>query len=129
MHELHELKAKLMRELKEYGKTDDMSAGSLEVIDKLTHTIKNLCKIIDSTEGEYSEDGSYRGSYYRGSYRGSYDDGSSYRRGRRDSMGRYTSRYSAADDMSDKLQELMDMATDDQTRNDIQRLMDKVSHM
>ena len=46
MHELYELKEKLCDELKEYGRKD-MSAGTLEVVDKLTHTIKNLEKIIE----------------------------------------------------------------------------------
>ena len=51
MKELYELKDRLYDELKEYGKKE-MSAGSLDVIDKLTHTIKNLDKIIEA--GEYS---------------------------------------------------------------------------
>ena len=58
MKELHELKEKLMDQLREYGKRD-MNGSTLEVIDKLTHTIKNLCKIIDD-EG-YSGDYNYRG--------------------------------------------------------------------
>lgn len=101
MHELYELKDKLMAELEEYGK-QEMTAGSLEVVDKLSHAIKNICKIIESYEDE--EDGySQRGrSYDDGmnvdgrSYRKSRDyRGRSYARGRvgnvrRDSMGRYS---------------------------------------
>ena len=45
MHELYELKEKLLKELNEYS-SQEMSAGSLEVIDKLSHAIKNICKII-----------------------------------------------------------------------------------
>ena len=96
MHELYQLKEMLCKELEEYGSKGDLSAGSLEIVDKLAHALKNLDKIIETKEeesGEYSSaggEGSYRGGSYRGgrggSYRGgSYDDGmmtgSSYRRG------------------------------------------------
>lgn len=140
MHELYELKEKLMNELAEYGKQDEMTSSTLDVVDKLAHTIKNLCKIIDDMEG-YSERGSYegsmrRGSYadggsMRGSYRGSYDDGSmrgSYARGRgrnarRDSMGRYSS---GNEMMMEQLQDLMEESPDDRTRQEIQKLMSKL---
>ena len=103
MHEIYELKEKLMKELGEYG-SQEMTAGSLQVIDTLAHTIKNLCKIIEAAEEE--EGGSsYRGSSYyggssreggRGSSRAGYESGQSRARGRgrnarRDSMGRYSS--------------------------------------
>lgn len=119
MHELYELKEKLMKELKEYGGGGDLSAGSLEIVDKLTHTIKNLCKIID----EYDDEG-YSSRYYP-MYGGSYNEGGSYRRGsyaqRRDSMGRYS-----RDGLADKLRGLMDEAPDDRTRMEIQRLVEKM---
>jgi len=112
MKELHELRDKLCDELKEYGKKD-LSAGSLDVVDKLTHTIKNLDKIME-------EDG------YSGYYPYAYDDGMnrgsrrSYARGR-DSMGRYS-----RDGLADKLRELMDEAPDDRSRMEIKRLIDKM---
>lgn len=113
MHELYELKEKLMNELKGYG-SQELSAGSLEVIDKLAHATKNICKIIEASEEEgsseenrrYSEDGGSRNGGSR-SYRGG-----SYARGRyskRDSMGRYTR---AEDDMEDMLMELKQMMGD-----------------
>ena len=110
MKELHELRERLCDELKEYGKKD-LSAGSLDVVDKLTHTIKNLDKIIDA-------DG-YSGHYpyvYDGMSRGS---DRSY--ARRDSMGRYS-----RSGLTDKLHELMDEAPDDRTRMEIKRLIDKM---
>jgi len=96
MNEIYELKEMLMKELEEYGAKGELTSGSLEVIDKLSHAIKNLCKIIEAAEEEeYSmADGSYDGgsyargggrggnrggSYRGGSYRGSYDG--SYARG------------------------------------------------
>ena len=137
MHELYELKEMLMKELEEYGKKGELSSGSLDVVDKLSHTIKNLCKIIDDMEsGQYSmaDDMSYRrgGNSYR------YDDrGRSYARGRgrnakRDSMGRYSSDggYSmAADDMVRELRELMEDAPDDRTRQEFQRFITKIEQM
>lgn len=130
MHELYQLKDKLMDELKEYAMKDDMSAGDLEVVDKLTHTVKNLCKICEDegySERYYSE-GSYRDGSYRGNMRGESYGGSYRGRGRnarRDSMGRYAS----ADEMSDKLRELMESAPDDKTRVEIQRLIAKLDQM
>ena len=101
MNELYELKEKLCRELKKYS-SEDVTTNSLEVVDKLSHAIKNLDKIIEKYEED--EGGSYGYNSYepnynrsnRSSYRGSYNNGGSYARGRgrnakRDSMGRYSS--------------------------------------
>lgn len=121
MHELYELKEMLMKELEEYGSKGELTAGSLEIVDKLTHTIKNLCKIIEESE----ESEGYSSRYYP--MYGSYNDGGSYRRGgrsyaqRRDSMGRYS-----RDGLADKLRGLMDEAPDDRTRMEIQRLVEKM---
>ena len=110
MHELHELKTKLMNILKDYA-SQDMSTGSLDVIDKLTHTIKNLCKIMD--EGDYQ--GSYRDSF-RGSYRN------------RDSMGRYAR---AEDDMDSMITELRKMVNDlpPEKSKEVQRFIQKIEQM
>lgn len=120
MHELYELKELLIKELEEYGRKGELTAGSLETVDKLAHATKNICKIIEAYEEEegYSErGGSYRYAYEggqggnrgggggRNSYEGSGNrysregrggGGGSYARGRgrnarRDSMGRYSS--------------------------------------
>lgn len=106
---------------------------TLDVIDKLAHAGKNVCKIIEACEEEqYSEamgGGSYRSMpHFRmvGSYA---NDGSygSYARGRgagarRDSMGRYTS----AGDFRADLQELVNSAPNEQVR---QRLMETMNMM
>lgn len=115
MHDIKKLKEMLMEELAEYGKGKELTMGSLDMVDKLAHATKNLCKIVESgEEEEYSRadgmggEGSYRGMY-RGSYRGSYaDEGGSYRR-RRDSMGRYSrDGYSRAEEKEDELHEIVD---------------------
>lgn len=95
MHELYELKEKLCEELKEFG-GKEMSVGDLEVVDKLSHAIKNLDKIIETyeeTEASYADGGNYEGG---GSYRQGGRSYRSYARGRgsnarRDAMGRYSS--------------------------------------
>lgn len=140
MHEIYELKEMLMQELEEYGRKGELKdVGSLEIIDKLAHTIKNLCKIIETAEEEeYSNyGGSYRGSSrdggsYRGSYRGS-SRGGSYARGRgssRDSMGRYSSEgYSRTGEIADRLRDLMMEAPDERTRQEIQNLASRMEMM
>ena len=113
MKELYELKERLCDELKGYGKKD-LSAGSLDVVDKLAHTVKNLDKIIeaydDGKSGYYDDTRAYRNySRHDGSY------------ARRDSMGRYS-----RTGLADKLRELMDEAPDDRTRMEIQKLVEKM---
>ena len=139
MKELHELKDMLCEELKEYGKKGDLTAGSLEVVDKLTHTIKNLDKIIEKYEDEeYSgmywpyayEGGQDGGSYARGDQGRGGNRGGSYAR-RRDSMGRYSreSGYSRHGDMIMELQELMQDAPDEKTRMEFQKFINKMEQM
>lgn len=147
MHELYQLKEKLLDEMKKYS-SKDMSAGTLEVVDKLAHATKNLCKVIEDME--YSERGGSYGSYGGGSSRegsygrggsyargGSYDyarggdmsmDGGSYARGRsakRDSMGRY----SRTGEIAAELRGLMDDVRDPNTRSEFERLIEKVERM
>lgn len=133
MHELYQLKDKLIDEMKKYS-SKDMSAGTLEIVDKLAHATKNLCKVIE--EMEYSErGGSYGMSYDGGMYRGSYArgddmsmDGGSYARGRnarRDSMGRY----SRTGELASELRGLMSDVRDPNTRSEFERLIEKVERM
>ena len=147
MRELYELKEMLCKELEEYGRKGEMTAGSLEVIDKLTHALKNLDKVIESKEMDEEE---YSGAMRGGSsYRGVYDDspeyerGTSYARGRggnarRDSMGRYSRNsyarrrggYSRMDKMEyiENLREMMEDATDEQTNQHMRRMIDVIQN-
>ena len=73
MDKLYELKEMLCRELEKYaGK--EISASTLEYVDKLAHAIKNLDKIIEAKEeNSYAMGRSYRrGMSNRGSY-GNYE--------------------------------------------------------
>ena len=116
MDYMHDLKDLLCAELEDFAekgkKAGKMSMGDVEVIHKLTDTVKNILKIDTlSEELGYSEDTDFMGEGRM--YGVSYDDGMhreggySYARGRtrakRDSMGRYSrdgGRYSYDDDMS-----------------------------
>lgn len=131
MHEIYELKEMLLKELEEYGKKGDLSAGSLEIVDKLAHSVKNLCKVIeDMEESDYSSYGG--GMPYHGN---SYDRDRSYARGRgrnarRDSMGRYSSEgYSRTGDLAEQVRELMRDAPDEHIRHEMDRLATKLQQM
>lgn len=83
---MHELKEKLCEELKEIARKGELGAGDLEIVHKLTDTIKNLDKIEMLEEhGDYSRAGDWEADM-----RGTYGRGSSYRGRKRDSMGRYS---------------------------------------
>lgn len=107
---MHKIRQMLMDELEKYEKKTDLSMGSLEVIHKITDTIKNIDKIEMLEEGGYSEEGGWEA---RGMYRDgvSYNEGgSSYARRKRDSMGRY-SRDGGKDHMIEMAEELMENAS------------------
>ena len=98
MEYIEKIKKMLCKELDEYAMKQKLTGGDLDMIWKLTDTVKNLDKIsmLEESEGYSEERGGMRGrSYMHGS---SYDDDMMYseRRGRgrnarRDSMGRYSS--------------------------------------
>lgn len=106
MEYIEKIKKMLCKELEEYGEMGKIkNASELDMIWKLTDTVKNLDKIemLEEESGGYSEarGGRGRGGRGRSSYAmggSSYDDDMMYseRRGRgrnakRDSMGRYSS--------------------------------------
>lgn len=130
MKELYELKENLCDELKKYAKKD-LSAGSLDVVDKLSHSVKNLDKIIESYEEAEGYSGARNG---RRNQRNSYDMNSyesyatSNARGGRN-RARYSNEGYSNDDMVSKLYEIMEEAPDDKTRQEVQRLARKFEIM
>ena len=122
MKHLEDLLETLCRELNEIAEKGELSAGDLETVDKLTHTLKNLDKIMMG--GEYSNAGDWyaMGNYGRDGYRVDYRDGTSYRGRKRDSMGRY-SRTDAKEEISDKLRRMMDDAPDSRTREALEKAL------
>lgn len=108
----------------------DLTGGDLSYIDTLSHALKSIKTIMAMEESGYSRDMGYSGDY-TGSYSRRYYDGNSYARGRnarRDSMGRYSRRgYSRGeDDVVDQLRDVMDSATDEKARQEIQKLINKM---
>ena len=131
MEYMHELKEKLCDELEEIAKKGELGAGDLEIIHKLTDTIKNLDKIEMMEDGGYSQAGDWE---IEGR---AYNRGSSYARRKRDSMGRYSrdgrmmpnrmySRADAKEHMMDELEEAMNAATTDREKDIIKRAMDQL---
>jgi hypothetical protein len=142
INDLHELCETISREIGDANEKirnagGKLTAGDADYIDKLTHSLKSIKATIAMMEDEdgyssanYPMGGSYarRGGYSRenGTYR-------SYARGRmnapRDSMGRYSGRYSRDDGMVEELRGLMEDAPNDAIKRDIQRLVDKLEQM
>lgn len=71
MKDMYTLKETLCRELSEMSDKEKLSMADIEIIDKLSHSVKSINKIIED-----DEEGMSRESYRRG----------------RDRMGRYVSR-------------------------------------
>ena len=129
--EMHELREMLMDELHKISSKGELTAGSLETVDKLTHSIKSIDTICAMEEAD---------GY-------SYEGGNSYARGRgsntrRDSMGRYSSEdygmgvrgysrrrgYSGDDkeELVNSLRELMNETSDNKSRMAIQRAIEQM---
>lgn len=143
MNDLHEMCETLSKEL---GEANDkvrssggkLSGSDLDYIDKLTHAIKSIKTTIAMAE---ADDGYSEMYPYPYSYDNNMGNGNSYARGRgrnakRDSMGRYSSRgYSRRgysrdnNEMISELQEIMEDAPDDRTRQEFQKFIQKIEQM
>ena len=133
MEYMDKLRDKLCDELDEIARKPEMGAGDLEIIHKLTDTIKNLDKIEMLEDGGYSQAGDWE---MEG--RGSYNRGSSYRGRKRDSMGRYSregrggrggySRHDAKEAMMEQMEMLMDQAGSEREREAIRRCMGQLEN-
>lgn len=134
MHKLYELKDMLCEELEEYGSKGKLDVGSLDVVDKLAHAVKNIDKIIECKEDENytyanSESMMNDGSYARERRGRSYDKGYNtyssrrYSNVRRDNMGRYSRDNNEF--MAD-LQELMEDAPNEHIKQKIKNIMSEM---
>ena len=136
MEYMHELKEKLCDELEEIARKGELGAGDLEIVHKLTDTIKNLDKIERLEDGGgYSQAGDWE---IEGR---AYNRGNSYARRKRDSMGRYSrdgrmmrggyrdgrmySRAEAKDEIMEKIEDMMDDA-DPKEKEILRRAMDQL---
>lgn len=128
MRNMEELKEMLCDELDKIVDKGTVSMSDLEIVHKLTDTIKNIGKIEMQEEQGYSSDGGWNasGTYSQpgGRSYGRYGDGGSYRSG-----GRHYVRghYSYGDDMAERLERMMNegsMSAED--RNALRRAMEIV---
>lgn len=122
---MYELREILCKELDEIARKGELGTGDLEIVHKLTDTIKNIDKIDaledDGYSGRYSRDGDWEADI-----RGTYGRGSSYaRRGTHYVRGHY-SRTDAREHMREKLEDMMRDANDDTTRDAIRRCMEQI---
>jgi len=112
METMHHLKEMLEDELDKVVDKGVVSRDALDVIDKLTHSIKSIDTIIAMEDAGYSY-GDYSDARGRG------------RNAKRDSMGRYSrGRYSYDDDSMSTLEHMMSNATDPHEREMIQKMME-----
>ena len=138
MEYMDKLKDKLCEELDEIARKGELGAGDLEIVHKLTDTIKNLDKI------EMLEDGGYSQAGYRdgGS---SYNRGSSYaNRGKHYVRGHYSrdgysmegrgnrggySRHDAKEAMMEQMEMLMEQAGSEREREAIRRCISQLDQV
>lgn len=138
MEYMYELKDKLCKELDEIARKPEMGAGDLEIIHKLTDTIKNIDKIDMLEDDGYSQAGYRDGgsSYNRGS---SYANrGKHYVRGHysregysnegRGSRGGY-SRHDAKEAMMEQMEMLMEQAGSEREREAIRRCISQLDQV
>lgn len=142
MQKMEELREMLCEELDKITKKGELSAGSLDIVDKLTHSIKSIDTIMAMEEAGYSNEGGYSNARGRGSNAkrdsmgrysrnymydgGSYEGGSSYEG---DSYGGYSNRrgrrgYSrdeAMDELKEHLHQMKNMVQDEESK----RMVDK----
>ena len=115
------------KEIKKAG--GDLNTGDIEMIDKLTHSMKSLitaCAMLEAEGDGYSGDymppmADNYGRRNRNGYSGNYG-GFSRKYGRENRTG-----YSRGMDWNEHLRMMMDEAPDEATRMDIKRLMDRMA--
>lgn len=129
---MHRLKEMLCSELDEITNSGPMSRDKLELIDKLTHSIKSLATIMAMEEGGYSNNsyggsnasnGSSRGSYEN--YSGKWFDGRSYGNSGDNSYRRY-SRDEFKSNIVERLHSMMSEASSERDREAIKRCIDQI---
>ena len=120
---MHKIKDMLMKELMKYEEKGNISMNSLDVIHKMTDTIKNIDKI-EMLEGDdsYSRAGGWEA---RGTYGRYNDGGNSYaRRGQHYVRGHY----SRDSGMVEELENLKRRLPGQEERETVQRLIDEMKN-
>lgn len=141
MDYMHELKEMLCEELEHIVDKGELTAGSLDTVDKLTHSIKSIATIMAMEDSDYSyENGSMGGNMGGNSYRGGSYRGGSYAQ-RRDSRGRYSrrggsyarngrrggySRDEEVDKMVEKLEKMVEKTEDPNVKQAIEQAIETI---
>ena len=112
MDKMTELYDILCDELEKITAKGELTAGSLDAVDKIVDIMKDI------------EEMGYSGDMMGRSYRGSYRDGRSYNRYAQHSRGRY-SRH----DIVEQLEDIADSAPNEKSRKEIERLIAKMEQM
>lgn len=130
MRYMEDLKEMLCDELDKIASKGELTAGSLDTVQKLTHSLKSIETIMAMEDyGDSYEDGRSRRSYeggnrsYEGggsnrSYRGSYA-----RRGGNRGGGRSRRMYSG-DDIEERITELMEEVDEPKVRQALQKALE-----
>ena len=117
MHEVKRLRDKLCHELDEYAKVDKLDMPTLQTIDTIAHSVKNLNKILDREDKtEYSEGPRVHGTYSFGDR----------------NMGdwRLDDRYAMGSrSMINRLYDMMNEARDEKVRHEFQKFIDRMERM
>lgn len=106
-----DLKRELCKKLDNIKAKGTLGMAEIDIIDKLTHIIKNIDKIMENEDGGYSGRMYSRGGMWNadGTYNSyapdMYGKDSSYARGTRYSRNGYSR---GADDISERIEEMMD---------------------
>lgn len=131
MHDLHELKEKLLKELEEYGGNAKFSKEDVETIKYMASAIDHICNIAEGEEEGYSGRYPYwmGGAYADGNMGGNGRSNRSMRGGRSYRRGYSREGYSRDGGMVEELRELMQDAPDDRTRQEFQRFIEKIERM
>ena len=126
MHKLCEYLTDEMHQLEDkVASSHNLSTAELQYLDTLAHARKNILK------GDEMDEESYSGDYGR-RYAYDYPDDTSYGRSyarKRDSMGRYSRRYSGDEAMLDSLRDMMESAPDERTKAEYRKFIAKMESM
>lgn len=107
MQAMDELREMLCKELDEISRKGELGAGDLDIVHKLTDTIKNIDKIEMLEDDGYSRDGAWEADM-----RGNYGRGNSYanRRGTHYVRGHYSRRWTDGYSRTDSIEAFRDRA-------------------
>lgn len=123
LEELCETVSKELTEANRKTRGSKLSSSDIDYLDKLTHMMKSIKTTMAMMEEGYSSYSYPMRTYSRDPYGHDYSE-------RRDSMGRYSGRYSRDnDDFMRRLRELSESAPDDRTRKEFDSFMSRIETM